>query len=100
MNLVDLVHRDQPLHLQEVCRRIETVIWNRTLVKTSFGTLGLVSWATDHGDLVCILHGCSVPVILRPKEEYFELVGECFIYGMMDGEALKLDLPTRTFALV
>ncbi|KAF2731828.1 hypothetical protein EJ04DRAFT_514298 [Polyplosphaeria fusca] len=44
-------------------------------------------------DLVCILFGCSVPVILRqrlggPGNSHFELLGEAYIHGKMDGEAL------------
>jgi hypothetical protein len=51
------------------------------------------------GDLVCILFGCSVPVILReitgklrkPRDGrvYHELIGEAYIHGKMDGEALS-----------
>jgi hypothetical protein len=43
---------------------------------------------------ICILYGCSVPVVLRPirnsescNEFYYELIGECYVHGMMDGEA-------------
>jgi hypothetical protein len=44
------------------------------------------------GDIVCILWGCSVPVVLRERNEengrrYFNFVGECYLDGMMDGEA-------------
>ncbi len=45
------------------------------------------------GDEVVILCGCSVPVILRHRQEshddiMYELVGETFVYGFMDGEAI------------
>jgi hypothetical protein len=48
------------------------------------------------GDQFCVLIGCSVPVILRrvpeiEREEYM-LVGESYIHGMMEREAMdKLD---------
>jgi hypothetical protein len=45
------------------------------------------------GDEVVILCGCSVPVILRHRQEprddiMYELVGETFVYCFMDGEAI------------
>jgi len=41
-------------------------------------------------DLVCILKGCSVPVIVRKRKEgRYKLVGESFVYGHMDGEAIE-----------
>lgn len=42
-------------------------------------------------DLVCILFGCSVPVILRKERSggHYTLVGEAYVHGMMDGEAME-----------
>ena len=40
--------------------------------------------------LVCILKGCSVPVILRKLSSgVYCLVGEAFVYGKMDAEAME-----------
>jgi hypothetical protein len=54
------------------------------------------------GDLICILFGCSVPVILRKhKDGFYEFVGESYIYGKMDGEAFAgLDKDTIASAVV
>jgi hypothetical protein len=45
------------------------------------------------GDIVCILFGCSVPVVLRKTagETKFEFIGECFVDGYMSGEAVGDD---------
>jgi len=44
----------------------------------------------DH--IVCIFFGCSVPVVLKPVDDaagkYYEMIGECYVHGMMDGEAV------------
>jgi hypothetical protein len=64
------------------------VTWNRRFGTTEKGTMGIFPSNTQVGDLICILFGCSVPVVLRPWEQEFRLVGECFVYGIMDGEAL------------
>ncbi|KAH8886883.1 HET-domain-containing protein [Thozetella sp. PMI_491] len=60
--------------LAEFCRRVEVVVWNRALVKTRSGRLGLVQKVVRSGDVVCILYGCSVPVVLhkvaKGEDEY------------------------------
>lgn len=53
----------------EFCRRVQAVIWNRRLVKTKAGRLGMVQEDVRVGDLVCVLFGCSVPVILRRHQK-------------------------------
>ena len=50
--------------------------------------LGLVPDFTKPGDLVCVLHGSSTPMILRKVEEDFESIGECYVHGIMYGEAV------------
>lgn len=40
-------------------------------------------------DLVCVFIGASTPFVVREMEDgYFRLVGECYIHGLMDGEAM------------
>jgi hypothetical protein len=43
---------------------------------------------TKIGDLICILFRCSVLAVLRSRGQEFQLVGKCFVYGIMDGEVL------------
>ena len=60
----------------QFCRRAQAVTWNRALVRTESGTIGLVGKDVRKNDLVCILYGCSVPVVLRESprksEENFD----------------------------
>ncbi|ERF68172.1 hypothetical protein EPUS_05253 [Endocarpon pusillum Z07020] len=102
-------------------RRVQSVVWKRSLISTSREHfLGLAPSKAREGDLICILYGCSVPVVLRRKhrtasedipiypttgtatnedivprvrsnkrDHYYEFIGECYIHGMMDGEALR-----------
>ena len=68
--------------------RMQAVIWNRSLIKTTSGNIGLASTTVKKGDLICILYGCSVPVILRrcqfrkTKEELSQEREEDFINNM------------------
>ena len=76
--------------------RVKEVVLDRRLVNTKHGRLGLVPWLAKKCDLICILFGCSVPIVLRRQkdahtgQEYFQFIGECYIHGIMEGEALEL----------
>lgn len=50
---------------------------------------GLAPWSAQPGDLVCVLLGCSFPVVLRPVKDYYVLVGEVYVDQYMRGEAMK-----------
>ncbi|KAI0157501.1 HET-domain-containing protein [Xylariaceae sp. FL1272] len=53
----------------DVLRRVRSVIWNRRMMRTVGGRLGLIPQNAKKGDLICILYGCSVPVVLRRFEK-------------------------------
>ena len=55
--------------------------------------LGLGPLDTRPGDLVCILCTADTPFILRkkPNVNTYRLIGEAYIHGVMDGEALLDD---------
>jgi hypothetical protein len=72
------------------CRRLLSVIWNRVMIKTKKGALGLVSKGVQEGDLICILYGCTVPVILRQENARFKTENEHNDELLEDGmEAMK-----------
>ncbi|KAK0652352.1 hypothetical protein B0T16DRAFT_387631 [Cercophora newfieldiana] len=60
-----LISSERNSIIAEFCRRVQAVIWNRRLIKTKGNRLGLASEDVKPGDLVCIIFGCTVPVILR-----------------------------------
>ncbi|OCK95603.1 HET-domain-containing protein [Cenococcum geophilum 1.58] len=60
---------------------------------------GYIGWAPDNifgnckdqtweGDLIAVVFGCSTPIIIRPHGEHFQVVGEAYVQGIMDGEAM------------
>jgi hypothetical protein len=61
---------------------------SRRLVTTSTGYLGLAPEEAHNGDKVGVLYGCNFPVVLRPAGDSFQYIGECYIDGLMDGEAI------------
>jgi hypothetical protein len=85
----------------EYLRRVQSVVWMQVLIRTTIGeshdNLGLAPQSVMEGDSICIVYGCSVPVVLRKVfpdgtegKYYYELIGECYIHGMMDGEAFRI----------
>jgi hypothetical protein len=99
---------------EEVLNRLLEVAPNRRLFRLSSDTkrvLGLAPARAQQGDLICILAGCSVPVVLRRHEEtiskkpctYFELLGDSYVHGFMDGDAVteqeRRGIPTQQFEL-
>ncbi|KAG5820150.1 hypothetical protein H9Q71_000688 [Fusarium xylarioides] len=44
----------------------------------------------EAGDMVCVLFGCKVPFCLRRVGERYLLVGECYVHGLMKGEAMDM----------
>ena len=68
VNTMALIHDEQNSIVAEFCRRVHAVIWNRCLFKTKRNRLGLAT-KVKVGDKVCILYGCTVPVILGESEK-------------------------------
>ena len=77
-----------------VIRNINRMTKGRSLITTADGRLGLAPEGTEAGDWICVVLGCRSPLILRPKDSLnHEVVGECYMEGIMAGEALLGELP-------
>ncbi|CAM1508928.1 Fc.00g026670.m01.CDS01 [Cosmosporella sp. VM-42] len=70
--------------------------FDRCFFVTGKGRFGICPWATKEGDLIVLLDGGNVPYLLRlvgDAEEsdkgQFELIGECYVDGVMYGEYLQ-----------
>lgn len=121
LNIGQLLHQDSEM-LRIYLTRVRNTTWNRRFFRASMkrkssgkdegadsaqGTktvVGLCPRGTEIGDVVCILYGCSVPVVLRCREKGkkteksahgkdnplpYELIGECYVHGKMDEQAMK-----------
>lgn len=80
---------------------------NRRFFNTvSHGFWGLGPKAMQKGDVCVLLFGADVPFVLRPTETTgeFKVVGQCYMYKFMDGEAIKQwrdrNHPQEDFVLV
>jgi hypothetical protein len=104
-NTMEAIHK-APKRAKAFLRRAQSVIWNRRFANiTDVRSLShsLVPKETKGGDLVCILYGCSVPIVLRPRairrdgevHECYEFIGECYVHGVMEGEAIDIAREVR-----
>ncbi|KAI1161997.1 heterokaryon incompatibility protein-domain-containing protein [Nemania serpens] len=103
-------------------KRVESVVWNRRVFELKLDKnseeegletedarrkvvdsgkedspdpiYGLAPRGCEVSDIVCILLGCSVPVILSRgrSRPLYKIVGEAYVHGMMDGEAMEMAL--------
>jgi hypothetical protein len=54
--------------------------------------LGWVPKTTQAGDLIAVLQGGAVPMVLRRRSTgQYDVLGDCYIHGIMDGEAWQKD---------
>ncbi|KAM7185483.1 hypothetical protein V8F33_012370 [Rhypophila sp. PSN 637] len=61
--------------------------------------IGLCPKEAEKGDVVCVILGCSVPIVLRPVDDHFVVVGEALVLDFMQGEALEGTPALKTFTL-
>ncbi|KAK0710843.1 hypothetical protein B0H67DRAFT_583536, partial [Lasiosphaeris hirsuta] len=63
----------------------------RHLCTTEKGYIGVVPNETRVGDLLLFLPGAEVPFLLREMgvDSHYFLIGDCYIHGLMNGEALS-----------
>ena len=75
--------------------------WARRLCTTEQGHVGMAPQKARKGDVVCVLYGASVPFILRPMhDDCYEFIGESYLHGFMEGEAVGGEYEAKYFNLI
>jgi len=59
---------------------------NRRMFTTRDGYIGLGPKELHPGDRIALLSGGRLPFVLRPDGSAYQLIGDCYIHGMMSGE--------------
>ncbi|KIW45228.1 uncharacterized protein PV06_03630 [Exophiala oligosperma] len=77
---------------------------NRKFARTDSGYYVLGPEVMEETDIICVLFGGKMPFCLRPWNSHYLLVGECYVHGLMDGEAMEMLrqglIPQETFEIV
>ncbi|KAG0587416.1 hypothetical protein KC19_2G162600 [Ceratodon purpureus] len=83
-----VVQKDPELGgMLETIERVKFDGWR--WLSTDRGFLGRTHAQTQKGDEIVIVQGCSVPMVLRPCGEHYNVVGAAYVQGIMNGEALQ-----------
>jgi hypothetical protein len=64
---------------------------HRRFFRTAESYLGLGPHTMQTGDQIILCKGARVPFVLRPKGSEWELVGDCWVHSIMQGEAFHED---------
>jgi Heterokaryon incompatibility protein (HET) len=75
--------------LKEWQTAMVSAVHNRRFSVTARGRMILAPLDVRCDDLICVLNGGDVPFVLRPIDRgTYQLVGECYVHGLMNGEAI------------
>ncbi|OQO06240.1 hypothetical protein B0A48_08828 [Cryoendolithus antarcticus] len=119
INTKELLSGDPPYMVKNFLKRVHEVIWDRCFIEVEAKGPELGAGKRIHGlapnkarvgDILCVLFGCTVPVLLQEYtdsqgEKSYHLIGETYVYGLMDGEAIlarskeALDADTTFFRI-
>jgi hypothetical protein len=82
-----------------ICSAFDAGMRGRIMAITSHGYIGAMPQEVQSGDLVCVLFGCSVPVVLRKTTDgnSYTFIGECYLHGFMDAEAIAFQVKGELF---
>lgn len=106
----DLAYSNKLGYLAGMSMKLATEL--RVLFKTKLGFMGLGPWDTEAGDSLCVFYGGpalyllrrsvgDIPTTVSPTSQLgphssFHFVGESYVYGLMDGEAMNESIFPRT----
>ena len=61
----------------------------RRFFVTASGSMGIGPRKMRSQDIITILYGCMWPVVLRRQGEYYNILGTCYVHGIMYGEIVR-----------
>ncbi|PNP80423.1 hypothetical protein FNYG_06022 [Fusarium nygamai] len=65
--------------------------FDQRMATTGSGYLCMVPWPSQVGDRIALLRGGRTPYVLRKAREKWEILGDCYVHGIMPGEAWSDD---------
>lgn len=98
-------YRDESPFMVDFLQRVQKMTWDlKLLISDQKRWIGWAPVAADIEDIICVLHGCGVPVVLRRRtatmdQSYFELVGEAYVHGVTNGETIDSGYTEEEFEI-
>ncbi|KAG8527856.1 uncharacterized protein KY384_006772 [Bacidia gigantensis] len=94
-------HRQQPGQMARVGRSLVVLSNSKLFCVTTKGRFGWTPNSAQVEDDVVLFHGADNPFVVRPLNVgpvkglgdvvCYQIIGECYVHGIMKGEALQLD---------
>ncbi|KAH9905372.1 HET-domain-containing protein [Xylariomycetidae sp. FL2044] len=73
---------------------VERWLYNHRLFKAGNSYIGTICGKPEPGDEIFVILGCDVPMVLRPTQNgEYAVIGDCYVHGIMDDEAVLGGLP-------
>jgi len=86
-------------HFLEVA--INRTTYGRRIFWTSQGYLGIGPASMMDHDIICVFYGGQLLYVLREAGAgLYECIGECYVHGLMDGEALSEEGKGQIFTII
>ena len=80
---------------------MDYVAYGRTFCLFDDGRAGWVPATAEVGDRVAIFLGATVPILLRPRDNGYIVLGEAYVHEIMDGQAFEEpDVQIETITLI
>lgn len=96
MPILSIGKAKQYPELASIVRLCSKTVRSRAFFTTDSRYLGFGPKCTVAGDQIFLLIGSDVPFILRQAGEKYELVGACYVHGIMYGEGLHQSFNINT----
>jgi hypothetical protein len=88
-NLLVMPNADKTGHADHYGLHLDAAHNRRIFLTKDIFYIGLGPSIMQESDTLCILFGGAAPTILRPEGDYYRFVGECYVYDLMNGEAIN-----------
>ena len=100
MPQLNLILRQNTAGFRPFFEAFSVVAPGRRFFVSIAGYMGLGPPGMRPGDMLCVFLGGQVPWIIREVDGGYVLVGECYVHGLMNGEAIETQhLPVQDIIL-
>ena len=102
LTLSNLTARQPAKRYRQIRAAAARALRSRRVSRTVGGYLGIVPRGTLPGDRVAVFLGGHVPFVIREHAGgAYQLIGECYVHGIMKGEVMFMeDVPNQNIVLV
>ena len=77
-----------PLQGRPCVTRMGPIVVHRRFGTTNTGYMGAFAAKTQERDVVALIYGARTPFVIRWITDGYHFIGECWIHGIMDDEAM------------